>query len=80
MTAQHAGTLRNVRHDEPMPEELGSPRAKLVYLYLTTTDGATVDEMQTGLDLPKIALYTIVRTLRERGLVEKNGQELAVVG
>ncbi|WP_458190468.1 helix-turn-helix domain-containing protein [Haladaptatus sp. NG-WS-4] len=61
-----------------MPDELVSPRAKLVYLYLETTRGATLDELQNGLDLPKIALYTIVRTLRERGLVEKEGSAFTV--
>lgn len=61
-----------------MPDELASPRAKLVYLYLTTTQGATIEELQTGLDLPKIALYTIVRTLRERELVEQDGERVTV--
>ncbi|WP_327052562.1 TrmB family transcriptional regulator [Halomicrococcus gelatinilyticus] len=75
MNAHSAGSLQ----DASLPEELGSPRAKLVYLYLTTTSGATVDELQAGLDLPKMALFTIVRTLRERGLVEKRGHEIAVV-
>ncbi|WP_227374070.1 helix-turn-helix domain-containing protein [Haladaptatus halobius] len=64
----------------PLPDELVSPRAKLVYLYLATAQGATLDELQTGLDLPKIALYTIIRTLRERGLVEKEGDALTVTG
>ncbi|WP_227354056.1 helix-turn-helix domain-containing protein [Haladaptatus salinisoli] len=63
-----------------LPDELVSPRAKLVYLYLATAQGATLDELQAGLDLPKIALYTIVRTLRERGLVEKEGNALTVTG
>lgn len=63
-----------------LPDELVSPRAKLVYLYLATAQGATLDELQTGLDLPKIALYTIIRTLRERGLVEKEGDSLTVTG
>ncbi len=61
-----------------MPDELASPRAKLVYLYLTTTQGATIEELQTGLDLPKIALYTIVRTLRERELVEQDGEQVTI--
>ncbi|WP_423744563.1 helix-turn-helix domain-containing protein (plasmid) [Haladaptatus sp. SPP-AMP-3] len=60
----------------PLPDELDSPRAKLVYLSLATTGGATLDELQTGLDLPKITLYTIIRTLRERGLVRQDGEAL----
>ncbi|WP_458205167.1 helix-turn-helix domain-containing protein [Haladaptatus sp. NG-SE-30] len=62
-----------------VPDELVSPRAKLVYLYLTTSQGATVDELQSGLDLPKMALYTIIRTLSERGLVEKEGDSISVI-
>ncbi|WP_433623680.1 TrmB family transcriptional regulator [Halomicrococcus sp. NG-SE-24] len=65
---------------EGMPDDIGSPRAKLVYLYLATTRGATVDELQSGLDLPKITLFTIVRTLRERELVEKNGSTFSITG
>ncbi|EFW93090.1 hypothetical protein ZOD2009_04482 [Haladaptatus paucihalophilus DX253] len=61
-----------------MPDELDSPRAKLVYLSLATTGGATLDELQTGLDLPKITLYTIIRTLRERGLVRQDGEALTL--
>jgi DNA-binding IclR family transcriptional regulator len=62
----------------PLPDELDSPRAKLVYLSLATTGGATLDELQTGLDLPKITLYTIVRTLRERDLVNQEGEALTL--
>jgi DNA-binding IclR family transcriptional regulator len=62
----------------PLPDELDSPRAKLVYLSLVTTGGATLDELQTGLDLPKITLYTIIRTLRERGLVNQEGEALTL--
>lgn len=62
----------------PLPDELDSPRAKLVYLSIATTGGATLDELQTVLDLPKMTLYTIIRTLRERGLVHQDGEALSV--
>ncbi len=62
----------------PLPDELDSPRAKLVYLSLATTNGATLDELQTGLDLPKITLYTVIRSLRERGLVNQEGESLTL--
>ncbi len=61
-----------------IPDELASPRAKLVYLYLETTRSATFNELQTGLDLPKMSLYTIVRTLRERELVEQDGERVTL--
>lgn len=69
---------------DPLPKELDSPRAKLVYLYLateTTADaasGATIDELQTQLGLQKITLYSILRTLRERNLVTKRDGSFAV--
>ncbi|WP_049970254.1 helix-turn-helix domain-containing protein [Haladaptatus cibarius] len=62
----------------PIPDELASPRAKLVYLYLTTARSATLDELQNGLGLPKMSLYTIVRTLRERELVEQDGETVTL--
>ena len=61
-----------------LPSELESPRAKLVYLYLQPA-AATLDELQSALGLTKITLYSILRTLRERGLVEKRSGEVAVV-
>ena len=60
-----------------LPSELESPRAKLVYLSLQTA-GASIDDLQSDLGLQKIALYSILRTLRERELVEKRGSEFVV--
>jgi predicted transcriptional regulator len=62
---------------EPLPTELDSPRAKLVYLYLRRAE-ATVDDLQSALGVKKIALYSILRTLRERELVEKRDGRFAV--
>ncbi|WP_132060151.1 TrmB family transcriptional regulator [Halorussus amylolyticus] len=64
------------RH-RPLPSELESPRAKLVYLSLQTA-AASIDDLQADLGLQKIALYSILRTLRERELVEKRDGEFAV--
>jgi DNA-binding IclR family transcriptional regulator len=58
--------------DVAVPADLNSPRAKLVFLYLSTHEGATIGELQENLAMKKIALYSILKTLRERGLV---GQE-----
>ena len=68
---------------DPLPTELDSPRAKLVYLYLSTRTtsggpGASIDELQTQLGLQKITLYSILRTLRERELVVKRDGSFAV--
>ena len=61
-----------------LPTELESPRAKLVYLYLRADD-ASIDDLQSDLGVQKITLYSILRTLRERELVEKRGGQFAVV-
>jgi predicted transcriptional regulator len=64
--------------ERELPTELESPRAKLVYLYLRT-DTASIDDLQSDLGVQKITLYSILRTLRERELVEKRGGQFAVV-
>ena len=56
-----------------LPRELQSPRAKLVYLYLTTNGDATVSEMGESLGMKKLSLYSILKTLRSEGLVDCDG-------
>lgn len=57
----------------PLPDEVESPRAKLVYLYLQTTEGATVEDLEACLDLPRITLLSVLKTLRKRDVVERDG-------
>lgn len=54
------------------PSEL-SAESKLVYLYLHTTDGCHVDELQADLGLKKISLYPVLDSLTDRGLVRRDG-------
>lgn len=61
-----------------MPSEIGSARAKLVYLYLSTHGSATITELQTGLDMTKLTLYSVIRSLRSRGLIDRTGDEYAL--
>lgn len=56
-----------------LPTDVESPRGKLVYLYLATRQGATLDELHAELDLPRITLYSVLKTLRGRGLVAQDG-------
>ncbi len=56
-----------------LPPELQSPRAKLVYLYLTTNDSATVADMCDSLGMKKISLYSILKTLRKQGMIDRDG-------
>jgi Mn-dependent DtxR family transcriptional regulator len=55
-----------------MPTDVESPRGKLVYLYLETVGGASLDELADGLDVQRITLYSVLKTLRERGLVDQH--------
>lgn len=54
-----------------VPSSVTSPRAKLVYLYLDGAGAATAAEVADELGLGKLAVYGVLRTLRERGVVER---------
>ncbi|AGB32449.1 hypothetical protein C488_12333 [Natrinema pellirubrum DSM 15624] len=54
-----------------IPTDLDSARAKLVYLYLAATDGATADDLCDDLAVTKGAVLSITGTLRERGYLER---------
>ncbi len=54
-----------------LPDELDSADAKLVYLYLSTTDEAAVSELQRRLNIPKLTLLSVLETLTSRGLVQQ---------
>ncbi|MGM0398742.1 MAG: helix-turn-helix domain-containing protein [Halobacteriota archaeon] len=56
---------------KPLPGELQSPRGKLVYLYLVQSEGATLADLKADLDLGALTLYSVLKTLRERGLVRR---------
>lgn len=70
----HSQTTRQTT----VPPELSSPRAKLVYLYLATHGTAELDELQDGLGLKKITLYSVLKTLTERGFVGRSGERYAL--
>lgn len=61
-----------------LPDDIHSPRAKLVYLYLQTSHGATVAELQDALNLKKITLYSLLQTLTERDLVQADADTYAI--
>lgn len=56
-----------------LPTNVESPRGKLVYLYLATRESATLEELHAELDVPRITLYSVLKTLRGRGLVREDG-------
>lgn len=57
-----------------IPDGIESPRAKLVYLYLSATGRGTVDELADDLGMPKMALFSMLGTLTGRDLVERDGE------
>lgn len=61
-----------------LPPELQSPRAKLVYLFLTTKGDATVSEMGDSLGMKKMSLYSILKTLKREGMVDCDGDTYAL--
>jgi DNA-binding MarR family transcriptional regulator len=61
-----------------MPPSISSPRGKLVYLYLATHGGVSVDQLQDGLDMTKLSLFSILQSLEKKGLVEQERGRYAV--
>lgn len=74
MSLQQSASAR----PDALPDDLRSPRAKLVYLYLKTSRGATVQELQDALNLKKITLYSLLQTLTERDLVQADADAYVV--
>jgi DNA-binding MarR family transcriptional regulator len=53
-------------------DDLESPRAKLVYLYLVNVGKATVSDIAEALDLRQLTLFGVLDTLAERGYVSRD--------
>ncbi|RQG90279.1 MarR family transcriptional regulator [Natrarchaeobius halalkaliphilus] len=54
-----------------IPQEISSAQAKLVYYYLATNGGGTVDDLHDELDISKGTALSITGTLRDQGHVER---------
>ena len=65
--------------DVSIPADLESARAKLVYLYVAVSGGATAEQLRDNLGVKKGTALSISGTLRERGHLERSdsGFELA---
>ena len=61
-----------------MPSELDSSASKLVYLYLKTAGECTVSELQASLDMKKISLYPLLKTLSKQNLVDRDGERYSL--
>ena len=67
-----SATRRAERTDSTAVQSVGSPTAKLVCLYLNTTGASTTTQLQNALGLRKLTLFSVLSTLEERGLVERD--------
>lgn len=56
-----------------VPDDLRSSESKLVYLFLAASDGATIEELHDALDIRKISLFPVLRTLTDRDVVDCDG-------
>jgi|AntDeeMinimDraft_4_1070355.scaffolds.fasta_scaffold00199_30 predicted transcriptional regulator len=59
-----------VAKPEILPEDLASPRSKLVYMYLDVAGTATIDDLQASLDMRKIDLLSVLNSLTSNDHVE----------
>jgi DNA-binding MarR family transcriptional regulator len=65
-------------HSSAVPRAVQSPRAKLVYLYLSTHGATTLTDLETALDMKKLSLYSILRTLVDREFVTRDAEHYEV--
>ena len=61
-----------------MPATLDSSNSKLVYLYLATVEEATIDDLQSALEMQQLTLFPTLDTLEGEGLIERDGETFTV--
>ncbi|MDF9744222.1 MarR family transcriptional regulator [Natrinema salsiterrestre] len=69
---------RSAPRIDPVPDDLESAQAKLVYLYLDVAEGATIDELGEILVMKKIDILSVLNSLSSAGHVEQAGSEYVV--
>lgn len=67
-------TAATTHTPKPLPSEIETPTAKLVYMALDADGPHTVDELSDRLDMQKLVLFRTLRTLESKGLVDANGE------
>lgn len=60
-----------------LPPDLSST-GKLVYLYLSECGDASLEDLKASLGVPLIRLYPTVKSLEQRGLIDRTGDVCAV--
>lgn len=73
MPEQTYATPRASLETPSMPDNLTAAETKLVFLYLSTTGGATVKELNADLDIQKLSLFPVLNHLDSQGLISRDG-------
>ncbi|WP_436347918.1 MarR family transcriptional regulator [Natronorubrum sp. FCH18a] len=63
---------------EPVPDDLDSAQAKLVYLYLEATGGATIEDLGATLAMKKLSILSVLNALSSAGVVDRRENEYVV--
>ncbi len=69
---------RPQRQLEPVPDDLDSAQAKLVYLSLEATGGATIEDLGATLAMKKLSILSVLNTLSSAGHVDRRGEQYIV--
>ena len=67
---------KSVRSVTDLPDELESPQAKLVYLYVETAGETTVGDVNETLGMKKLSALSVLQSLSKKGLVERDGDDV----
>ncbi|MFC6905851.1 TrmB family transcriptional regulator [Halalkalicoccus tibetensis] len=78
LTQEAAATTPTTAAIDSLLAELDSSNAKLVYLYLATVEEASIDDLQTALEIQQLTLFPTLRTLEDEDLIERNGETITV--
>ncbi|MCL9813934.1 MarR family transcriptional regulator [Natranaeroarchaeum aerophilus] len=66
--------MSQVGHHLPLPEEITSPRAKLVYLHIAISGDVSVRELEQTLRMSKLALFGVLDSLESGGFISQVDQ------
>ena len=78
LVSMSSQTHRPERSLEPVPSDLDSAQAKLVYVSLEAAGSATADDLEAMLSMKKLSILSILNTLSNAGYVDQRGEEYVV--
>ena len=79
MSLQHQ--LADRSNESPslaVPTELDTPTAKLVYLYLSVTNEATIGQVRDDLGLTQLTLLPTISALEREGLLNRSSENVQI--